>query len=49
MSRKILVAEDDLFQANIILTLLKQIHCEVILAKNGREAVDLFTQHQASL
>ena len=42
MSNLVLLAEDDTFQAMTQQSLLKAAGCEVILAKNGQEAVNLF-------
>ncbi len=47
--KTILVAEDDLSNFNLILEVLKQTNVEIIWAKNGREALELFNEHSNRL
>ncbi|KAF7061702.1 hypothetical protein CFC21_068373 [Triticum aestivum] len=41
-SVKALVVEDDTVQRMVLLTMLLKFECDITLAKNGKEAVDLF-------
>ena len=49
MPRRILLAEDDLFQATILTQLLSKIDCTVVHAKNGAEAVHLYASSYPTL
>jgi CheY-like chemotaxis protein len=46
---RILVAEDDELVANVVLTMLRSGGYEVVLAKNGAEAVRIFGEQQFDL
>ncbi|XP_048528019.1 two-component response regulator ORR42-like [Triticum urartu] len=43
-SVKALVVEDDTVQRMVLSTMLLQFECEITLAKNGKEAFDLFLE-----
>ncbi|HYW37756.1 MAG TPA: diguanylate cyclase [Terriglobales bacterium] len=43
---KILVADDSPVYRKLVEQSLSQEHCAVLLAKNGRQAIDLFAEHQ---
>ncbi len=46
---KILVVEDDVYYADIYRIELVKIGCEVVVAANGKEAVDLVKKHKPKL
>lgn len=46
---KILVADDSPVYRKLVEQSLSQTHCTVLLAKNGRQAIDLFAEHQPAL
>lgn len=48
-TKKILVVEDEQALREIIVSLLKENHHDVFEAKNGREALDLLSQHTFTL
>ncbi|VAI23758.1 unnamed protein product [Triticum turgidum subsp. durum] len=43
-SMKALVVEDDTVQRMVLSTMLLKFECDITLAKNGKEAVDLFLE-----
>ncbi len=49
MARRILLAEDDLFQATVLTQLLAKLNISVIHAKNGAEAAELFRSQSEPL
>jgi diguanylate cyclase (GGDEF)-like protein len=46
---KILVADDSLVYRKLVEQSLSQEHCTILFAKNGRQAIDLFAEHQPAL
>jgi two-component system, cell cycle response regulator len=46
---KILVADDSPVYRKLVEQSLSQGHCTVLLAKNGRQAIDLFAEHRPAL
>ncbi|HAI74912.1 MAG TPA: hypothetical protein DCM08_01580, partial [Microscillaceae bacterium] len=47
--KKILIAEDNLFNQKIVLNMLKKLNIETWVASNGQEALALLAQHQPDL
>ena len=43
-SVKVLLVEDNLVERMVVSAKLRKFHCEISLAMNGKEAVDLFLQ-----
>uniref|UniRef100_A0ACD5WRZ6 Uncharacterized protein n=1 Tax=Avena sativa TaxID=4498 RepID=A0ACD5WRZ6_AVESA len=41
---KVLLVEDTRVDALVLLAMLRRFHCEIIIANNGKEAVDLFLE-----
>ncbi|CAM0879998.1 unnamed protein product [Alopecurus aequalis] len=41
---KALLVEDSAFETFLLTTLLRIVHCETTVAKNGKEALDLFVE-----
>uniref|UniRef100_A0ACD5YAB9 Uncharacterized protein n=1 Tax=Avena sativa TaxID=4498 RepID=A0ACD5YAB9_AVESA len=41
---KALLVEDTRFDALVLSTMLRRFHCEITIANNGKEAVDLFLE-----
>lgn len=46
---KVLVAEDNIISSNLIVSILKKKDCEVFIANNGEEAVELYKTHNFDL
>uniref|UniRef100_A0ACD5URC0 Uncharacterized protein n=1 Tax=Avena sativa TaxID=4498 RepID=A0ACD5URC0_AVESA len=41
---KVLLVEDSRFDALVLSTMLRKFHCEITMAKNGKEFVDMFLE-----